>query len=213
MNFMNSIFRLIPFMEGDGGAGGGGTPPAEPPTPPADPPAQPQIDYDKLSDLIAGKQTVAEDKVLRGYFKQQGLSEEQMASAIADYKEKQKANEPDVVALQQNVESAEAAARQAMIERDSYLLADELGLDIKSMPYIMKLADVSAVIGDDGTVDSEKLKEAINKVLEDVPQLKPNKDDVSKGGFHPIGGSGGSGAGDNKPQPAVASKPWNRFNF
>ena len=34
----------------------------------------PEFDYDKLASLIAGKQTVTEDTVLKSYFKQQGLS-------------------------------------------------------------------------------------------------------------------------------------------
>ena len=46
----------------------------------------PQFDYDKLASLIAGKQTVTEETVLKGYFKQQGLSKEQMEQAIAAFR-------------------------------------------------------------------------------------------------------------------------------
>ena len=42
----------------------------------------PQFDYEKLAGLIAGKQSVTEESVLKGYFKQQGLSKEQMLSLI-----------------------------------------------------------------------------------------------------------------------------------
>ena len=49
------------FADGDGGAAGdGGTPPAGS--------QAPQFDYDKLASLIAGKQTVTEESVLKGYF-------------------------------------------------------------------------------------------------------------------------------------------------
>ena len=85
------------FADGDGGAAGGtgdgGTPPAGS--------QAPQFDYDKLASLIAGKQTVTEESVLKGYFKQQGLSKEQMDQAIADFKQQQAANQPDVVGLMQ----------------------------------------------------------------------------------------------------------------
>ena len=46
--------------------------PNEPqPTPQGNP--APTFDYDKLASLINGKQSVAEDTVLKSYFKEQGL--------------------------------------------------------------------------------------------------------------------------------------------
>lgn len=36
-----------------------------------------QFDYDRLANIVAGKQSATEDSVLRGYFKQQGLTKEQ----------------------------------------------------------------------------------------------------------------------------------------
>ena len=42
----------------------------------------PEIDYEKLSSLITGKQSATEDSVLKGYFKQQGLSKEEMDQAV-----------------------------------------------------------------------------------------------------------------------------------
>ena len=44
------------------------------PNPAPNPQPAPQIDYEKLAQIVAGKQSVTEDSVLRGYFKQQGLS-------------------------------------------------------------------------------------------------------------------------------------------
>lgn len=131
----------------------------------------PTFDYEKLAGIIAGKQSVAEETVLKNYFKQQGLSEEDMKQAISSFKEQKAANQPDVNALQQQATLAQQQAQQAVIERDAYLLSGEIGIDLKTMPYLLKLADLSAVVTE-GKVDQEKLKEALNKVLEDVPQLK-----------------------------------------
>lgn len=68
--------------------------PSNPPEPANNPPVAPEIDYDKLASIVQGKQSATEDSVLRGYFKQQGLSKEDADRAIADFKEKQKANDP-----------------------------------------------------------------------------------------------------------------------
>lgn len=46
------------------------------PTPQGNP--APTFDYDKLANLINGKQSVTEDTVLKSYFKEQGLSADEM---------------------------------------------------------------------------------------------------------------------------------------
>ena len=83
---------------------GGTEPPAggqqQTQTPPAQQTQELAIDYEKLAQIVQGKQSVAEDSALRGYLKQQGLSKEQMDQAIATYKQQQAANQPDVGALQ-----------------------------------------------------------------------------------------------------------------
>ncbi|MBQ8803473.1 MAG: hypothetical protein IJZ53_07570 [Tyzzerella sp.] len=152
--------------------GGDPTPPAKDPTSTGEQIQTPQFDYQKLADLITGKQSVTEDTVLKSYFKQQGLSPEEAQQAIAAFKQQKAASQPDVGALQTQVTQAQQQAQQAMIERDSYLLAGELGVDSKTMPYILKMADLSDVVGTDGKVAQDKLKEALNKVLETLPQLK-----------------------------------------
>lgn len=66
-----------------------------PPDPAPAPAAPPEIDYDKLAQIVQGKQTAAEDSVLRGYFRQQGLSKEDADKAIAEFKDKQAQNDPN----------------------------------------------------------------------------------------------------------------------
>ena len=207
------------FAEGGAGEGGatggtgseGGTPQAGSQTP--------QFDYDKLASLIAGKQTVTEESVLKGYFKQQGLSKEQMDQAIADFKQQQAANQPDVEGLQSQITegqtklaAAQKAALQARMEAAATMTAVSLGIDAKTIPYVLKLADFSQVMGQDGKISDEALTEAVNKVLEALPQLKPQTD--GKTGFQI--GTGGNPAQHPQQttanQAAVPTKRWNRFN-
>ena len=49
-----------------------------------------------------------------------------------------------------------------------------LGLDQKTIPYVIKMADLSNAAVD-GKVDNEEVNKAISKVLEDIPQLKPEQ--------------------------------------
>lgn len=203
---------------GDSGAAGGTG--SEGGTPPAGSQQIPQFDYDKLASLIAGKQTVTEESVLKGYFKQQGLSKEQMDQAIASFKQQQAANTPDVAGLQNQITetqnqltAAQAAAQQAQVEAAATMAAVSLGIDAKTIPYVLKLADLTKVVGQDGKINEETIKTALNAVLETVPALKPQAD--GKAGFTQIGTGGNP---TQHPQQTTASqttvptKRWNRFN-
>lgn len=152
----------------------------------------PQIDYDKIAQLVAGKQAATEESVIKGYLKQQGLTKEQMDQAITTFKEQQAANTPDLNAIQTQLTQAQAAAVQANVEKEAMFLAGELGVELKTMPYVLKLADLSNVADDKGSINKETLKTALNKVLEELPQLKPETQD-QQGGFRQIGAGGQGG--------------------
>lgn len=161
-----------------------------------------QFDYEKLANIVAGKQSATEESVLKDYFKQQNLTREQVDQAIAVYKEQQAANTPDVGALQQQAAQAQAAAQRANIEKEAMFLAGELGVDLKTMPYMLKLADLSKVTDEKGTINKENLKAALNTVLEELPQLKPNTQ-TPQSGFRQIGSGGGQGASTTEDQLAA----------
>lgn len=46
-----------------------------------------EFDYEKLASIVNGKQSVTEDTVLKNYFKQQGLSQEEATQAMQQFKE------------------------------------------------------------------------------------------------------------------------------
>lgn len=181
------------FLEADGGQGGAGAVPqqqgqAQNQTTQGQTVSGTTFDYDKLANIVAGKQAVAEDTVLKNYFKQQGMSEEEMKQAVKAFKEQKTASQPDVNAMQAQLTQSQAAAQKAAIENAAILEAVEMGLDAKTIPYVLKMADLSSAVGQDGKINQETVKNAISKVLEDVPQLKPAP--AENKGFQ-IGASGG----------------------
>lgn len=100
--------RFMPCYAPDGGTGGGegaGTGNAGAGQPSQQTAQQggqaPAIDYDRIAQILEGKQAATEDSVLKGYFKQQGLSKEEMDQAIATFKQQKAASQPDVNALTQ----------------------------------------------------------------------------------------------------------------
>lgn len=162
--------------------------------------SSPQIDYDKLAGIINGKQTVAEETVLKSYFKEQGLSGDEMKQAIASFKEQKAKNTPDPVALKTQLDAANRLLMNEKINNQATLQAMSLGIEAKTIPYIIKMADMSSVTDEKGEVVAENVKKAIEKVLEDIPALKGNmSSDVGgkkKSGFQ-IGGSVGNNNEDS----------------
>ena len=148
---------------------------------------QPVFDYDKLASIITGKQNVTEETILKNYFKQKGLNKEDAEQAIQQFKEQKAKNTPDVESIQTQLSHAQDLAQKEAVEKAAVLEAVGLGLDAKTIPYILKMVDFSKAIGQNGEIINEELKNAINKVLEDIPQLKPMQE--SQRGFQ-IGGGG-----------------------
>ena len=176
----------------------------------------PAIDYGKIQQMLDGTLAAKEDTALKAYFKQQGLSHQEVEQAIAAFKQQKAANTPDVGAMQIQLTQAQEAAKQAQIQNVAILAAVSLGIDAKTIPYILKMADLSQAVGQDGKVNEENLKAALNKVLEDVPGLKPQAAGTT--GFVQVGAaSGNAGAGQAQQatqtqQTGVPAKRWNRWN-
>ena len=164
------------------------------------------VDYEKLASILDGRQKATEESVLKGYFKEQGLTQEQMAEAIKGFKDAQAAKQPDVSGMQaqidelrQAMEVANATARVAKVENAVIVEATKMGIDPKAIPYLTRMADLSDVGDERGAISSEKVAAALGKVLDDLPALKPN---LKEQGFK----VGGAGAKDGDPAKADDQK-------
>ncbi len=150
---------------------------------------QSSIDYDKIQRMLEGALSAKENTALKAYFKQQGLSQDEVEQAISDFKAEQKKKKPDVDAMQTELSKAKEMVQRANIEKEAMFMAGELGIDLSTMPYVLKLAELDEVTDNEGAVNKEELKKALSRVLEDLPQLKPDKEQ-QQGGFRQIGGGG-----------------------
>lgn len=171
------------------------------------------IDYEKIQQMLEGTLAAKEDTALKAYFKQQGLSQQEVEQAIATFKEQKAANQPDVAGMQNNLLAAQQEAQNARIESAATIAAVALGIDAKTIPYVLKMADLGQVMGKDGKINDEAMTQALNKVLEDVPGLKPAQN--LQRGFTQIGTGGNPAQNPQNPaqsKPTVASKRWNRWN-
>ncbi len=134
------------------------------------------IDYNKIQEMIDGRNAKTEDSVLKSYFQKQGLSAEEMESAINAFKT-QKANQAnaqnkELSDTQASLQKMQLENQRLKIEKRAYDFVDDLNVDNKTMPYILKMADLSNCTDKDGKVLDDTLKTALEKVITDVPGLK-----------------------------------------
>ena len=139
--------------------------------------------------------STTEDSVLKGYFKDQGLSQEEAQEAIKQYKQTQANNKKQSAERQSQLEQENAQLKQQIL--DSKLdgritsLANEKKVKAEHIPYLLKLVERNGMASDKGEISDDKVKSAIDKVLADFPAFV-TKDDSNGSGFQQIGGSGSS---------------------
>lgn len=134
------------------------------------------IDYTKIQEIIEGRNAKTEDSVLKAYFQKQGLSSEEMESAISAFKT-QKANQAnaqnkELTDAQESLQKTQLEIQRLRVEKKAYDFVDDLNIDNKTMPYLLKMADLSNCTDKDGKVLEDTLKAALEKVINDVPGLK-----------------------------------------
>lgn len=170
------LFQL--FLTPDDGTGAGDTlstdtptPPApnvDTPTPPAELTAEQQAAVDaevqrQVSATIKSKTAAAEAKLaadLKALADAENMDAEQKANARAEAAEKA-------------ADARVAASNTRLITADAKVAA----LDAKANPArvdaLLKLADLSEVtVDEDGNVDADAVKKAVNKALADFPEFK-----------------------------------------
>ena len=149
----------------------------------------PAFDYEKLAGIINGKQRADEETILKNYFKNQGLSSDEMKQAIAAFKDQKAKNTPDVGKLQSDLSTAQSDLVKERLNTAAMKEALKQGVPLESVDYLLRMADLNNVTDENGKVKEDALAEAVKKVLEDVPALKGTQS-AGGNGFNRIGGDG-----------------------
>ena len=198
--------------EGDGGKGGGNQTGQQSNQQTGQQPSG--VDYEKIQSMLDKATAKKENDVLKTYFQQQGLSEQEVSQAITEFKtakeQKGQQQQSDNEQLQQKATEAQQLAEKAQIELEATKVAMTLGVDAKTLPYLLKMADFSEVKDKEGKISSDSIKASLSKVIEDIPALKPEKQ--TNTGFQ-IGAGAQSGNQQQSSGATVPQKRWNRFNI
>lgn len=140
--------------------------------------------FQQAEEIANARAQRAEKAALASYFKQQGLSEEQINQAIADYKAQQAAQKPNVDAITK--ERDDARAELAALKNAQTLR--QKGVREEDTDYVM--FKIAALMKEDDKLD---FKKAADKFLKDNPRFTTS----GSGSYRVKTGTDGSGAGSS----------------
>ena len=140
------------------------------------------IDYDKIQSMIDRGVQQKENAILKSYFEQQGMSEDEIKSAISDYKAKKQSQaqtqNDELTKLHNANTELQSRLTNELLSKQAFNDCLDLGVDKNTIPYVIKSADFKDAIDDKGEIKADKVREAVEQVLKDVPAFKgTSKDD------------------------------------
>ena len=143
------------------------------------------VDYDKIQAMIDKGTTQKENASLKSYFEQQGMSEDDVKSAIADWKSRKQtqaqAQTDSFNKLQESNKALQERLTQELLNKQAFSDCLDLGIDKNTIPHVIKCADFTDAINENGDVNAEKVRASVEQVLKDVPAFKSSANE--KQGF------------------------------
>ena len=122
-----------------------------------------------------------ENAILKSYFEQQGMSEDEVKSAIGEWKAKKQSKVQEqndtLVKLQQSTKDLQARLTQELLSKQAFNDCLDLGVDRNTIPHVIKCADFKDAIDEQGEVKADKVREVIEQLLKDVPAFNGTKKD------------------------------------
>ena len=136
----------------------------------------PEIDYGKIEAMINKGSQQKENAILKSYFEQQGMTEDEVKSAVAEYranKQKQADEQKNAYAnMQAENEQLKAQILQSNINVKATDIGLDMGVDKNAVGYLIKMADLSKAVNEKNEISEEAIKNAFEEVLKNVPALK-----------------------------------------
>ena len=136
----------------------------------------PEIDYGKIEAMINKGTQQKENAILKSFFEQQGMTEDEVKSAISSYKAEQckKAEEQKnaYANMQAENEQLKAQILQSNINAKATDIGLDMGVDKNAVGYLIKMADLSKAVNEKNEISEEAIKNAFEEVLKNVPALK-----------------------------------------
>ena len=136
----------------------------------------PEIDYGKIEAMINKGTQQKENAILKSFFEQQGMTEDEVKSAISSYKAEQGKKAEEQKIAYANMQAENEQLRAQILQNNINAKATDIGLDMgvdkNAVGYLIKMADLSKAVNEKNEISEEAIKNAFEEVLKNVPALK-----------------------------------------
>ena len=145
----------------------------------------PEIDYGKIEAMINKGTQQKENAILKSFFEQQGMTEDEVKTAISSYKAEQGKKAKEQKTAYANMQAENEQLKAQILQNNINAKATDIGLDMgvdkNAVAYLIKMADLSKVVNEKNEISEEAIKNAFEEVLKNVPALKASTN--SNNGF------------------------------
>ena len=136
----------------------------------------PEIDYGKIEAMINKGTQQKENAILKSFFEQQGMTEDEVKTAISSYKAEQGKKAEEQKTAYANMQAENEQLKAQILQNNINAKATDIGLDMgvdkNAVAYLIKMADLSKVVNEKNEISEEAIKNAFEEVLKNVPALK-----------------------------------------
>ena len=140
---------------------------------------RPEMDYGKIEAMINKGTQQKENAILKSFFEQQGMTEDEVKTAISSYKAEhgKKAEEQKnaYANMQAENEQLKAQILQSNINAKATDIGLDMGVDKNAVASLIKMADLSKAVNEKNEISEEEIKKAFDDVLKNVPALKASQ--------------------------------------
>ena len=145
----------------------------------------PEIDHGKIEAMINKGTQQKENAILKSFFEQQGMTEDEVKTAISSYKAEQGKKAEEQKTAYANMQAENEQLKAQILQNNINAKATDIGLDMgvdkNAVAYLIKMADLSKVVNEKNEISEEAIKNAFEEVLKNVPALKASTN--SNNGF------------------------------
>ena len=136
----------------------------------------PEIDYGKIEAMINKGTQQKENAILKSFFEQQGMTEDEVKTAITTYKAEQGKKVEEQKTAYANMQAENEQLKAQILQSNINAKATDIGLDMgvdkNAVGYLIKMADLSKAVNEKNEISEEEIKNAFEEVLKNVPALK-----------------------------------------
>lgn len=134
------------------------------------------VNYDEIFNKLDAVLDKRSEGITKSVLKDNGYEDAEMKDILTQYRasKQAKANEADnqISTLTNENTQLKATLQKERLDNEALLQARALNVDDKTVPYLIKMADLSKCLDEKGNVKPDAVKTALETVLNDIPSLK-----------------------------------------